>query len=205
MILLTNGDSWTQGDSPAQDLNWKATKSLDWYDIVHVLEKDDRFREIESEVLRKDLFRNHQRRLGKAEVAKKTADRRLQRDLQAGKERQLSSGRRDARIHYKALLTEMVRDPLATWESEAKALESDPQGRASNSLLDERTAREMFECHVKDLYEFAKKNVQSVFEKNKIPPSSSFAEASAYLADELVEYPESLQMDAWASYAANIE
>ncbi len=34
MILLTNGDSWTQGDSPAQTLNWNVTKSLDWYDII---------------------------------------------------------------------------------------------------------------------------------------------------------------------------
>ncbi len=34
MILLTNGDSWTQGDSPAQTIIWNATKSLDWYDIV---------------------------------------------------------------------------------------------------------------------------------------------------------------------------
>lgn len=34
MILLTNGDSWTQGDSPAQELNWEAKKTLDWYDIV---------------------------------------------------------------------------------------------------------------------------------------------------------------------------
>ncbi len=34
MVLLTNGDSWTQGDSPAQTLNWNATKSLDWYDII---------------------------------------------------------------------------------------------------------------------------------------------------------------------------
>lgn len=34
MVLLTNGDSWTQGDSPSQTLNWKATKSLNWYDIV---------------------------------------------------------------------------------------------------------------------------------------------------------------------------
>ena len=34
MILLTNGDSWTQGDSPAQDVNWEAKKSLDWYDII---------------------------------------------------------------------------------------------------------------------------------------------------------------------------
>ena len=29
MILLTNGDSWTQGDSPAQTINWEATKTLD--------------------------------------------------------------------------------------------------------------------------------------------------------------------------------
>lgn len=34
MILLTNGDSWTQGDSPAQTINWEATKTLDWYDVV---------------------------------------------------------------------------------------------------------------------------------------------------------------------------
>jgi len=34
MVLLTNGDSWTQGDSPSQTINWNATKSLDWYDII---------------------------------------------------------------------------------------------------------------------------------------------------------------------------
>jgi len=34
MILLTNGDSWTQGDSPSQTLNWKASKTEDWYDVV---------------------------------------------------------------------------------------------------------------------------------------------------------------------------
>ena len=34
MILLTTGDSWTQGDSPAQDINWEATKNIDWYNIV---------------------------------------------------------------------------------------------------------------------------------------------------------------------------
>ena len=34
MILLCNGDSWTQGDSPAQDLNWEAKPNLDWYNIM---------------------------------------------------------------------------------------------------------------------------------------------------------------------------
>lgn len=33
MILVTSGDSWTQGDSPAQNINWEATKTLDWYDV----------------------------------------------------------------------------------------------------------------------------------------------------------------------------
>ena len=34
MILLCNGDSWTQGDSPAQQINWKAEPNLDWYNII---------------------------------------------------------------------------------------------------------------------------------------------------------------------------
>ena len=34
MILLTNGDSWTQGDSACQTINWEAQTSLDWYKIV---------------------------------------------------------------------------------------------------------------------------------------------------------------------------
>jgi len=41
MVLLTNGDSWTQGDSPAQTLNSKATKSLDWYDVPNFLGSTD--------------------------------------------------------------------------------------------------------------------------------------------------------------------
>jgi hypothetical protein len=33
MIILTNGDSWTQGDHPAQDINWEAEKNTEWYDV----------------------------------------------------------------------------------------------------------------------------------------------------------------------------
>lgn len=33
MVLITSGDSWTQGDSPANTPNWEAKKNLDWYDI----------------------------------------------------------------------------------------------------------------------------------------------------------------------------
>ena len=34
MILLCNGDSWTQGDSPAQKYNWESRPNLDWYNII---------------------------------------------------------------------------------------------------------------------------------------------------------------------------
>lgn len=33
MILITGGDSWTQGDSPAQTINWNAPQNLDWYSV----------------------------------------------------------------------------------------------------------------------------------------------------------------------------
>jgi hypothetical protein len=33
MVLLTIGDSWTQGDSPSQQINWEAKQNLDWYHI----------------------------------------------------------------------------------------------------------------------------------------------------------------------------
>jgi len=34
MILLCNGDSWTQGDADSQEVNWKAKPNLDWYNII---------------------------------------------------------------------------------------------------------------------------------------------------------------------------
>ena len=43
MVLLTNGDSWTRGDYPAQTLNSKSTKSLDWYDVPNLSFEDGRF------------------------------------------------------------------------------------------------------------------------------------------------------------------
>jgi len=33
MILVTSGDSWTQGDSPAQEINWEAKPTEKWYNI----------------------------------------------------------------------------------------------------------------------------------------------------------------------------
>ena len=42
MVLLTNGDSWTRGDYPAQSITSKTTKSLDWYDIPNLTLTDMR-------------------------------------------------------------------------------------------------------------------------------------------------------------------
>lgn len=182
-------------------LQEKVLKStLKWHDILHVLEKDDRFADIESEEQRKDLFYHHKRKLEKAERAKYLADTRMKRDIQAGKERQMDSNRRDACMNYKALLTEMVRDPEALWESEAETLRSDPQGRAS--CIDQKTAKEMFESHVKEMYELHRKRLVDLYGKNGIPPSLSFADASANFEDDMLEYSESLQRDAWKVYTA---
>lgn len=179
--------------------------SLAWRDIVHVLEKDDRFGGVSSEKQRVELFRNHQRKLEKAEYAKKISSRRMLRDIQAGKERQLDSSRRDALINYKALLAEMVRDPLATWESESKNLKSDPQQRASTELIDDKISKELFDNHIKDLRGIHQKKLFDIFAKNKLPASLTFEEVSGYLADDIdfLESPESLQMDAWKHYTCH--
>ena len=34
MTLLCIGDSWTQGDSPSQELNWEAEPNIPWYNII---------------------------------------------------------------------------------------------------------------------------------------------------------------------------
>lgn len=64
MILLCNGDSWTQGDSPAQTINWDSNESLDWYNIphnfgnYHIPSKAQQFKFYDSEVWPKVLGRN---------------------------------------------------------------------------------------------------------------------------------------------------
>lgn len=175
--------------------------ALEWKDVVHVLEKDDRFGDIESERQRKDLFHRHMKRLEKAEMAKNLADRRMERDIQAGKERQLDSSRREARLKYKALLTEMVRHPEAQWESEMETLRSDAQGRWS--CIDEKTAKEMFDEHLRELQDMCKKKLMDLYAKNAIPKNLSFEEAETHFEDEILDYSESLQRDAWTAYTAD--
>jgi len=64
MILLCNGDSWTQGDSPSQTINWDSNESLDWYTIphnfgnYHIASKAQQLKFYDSEVWPKVLGRN---------------------------------------------------------------------------------------------------------------------------------------------------
>ena len=64
MILLCNGDSWTQGDNPAQTVNWDSNESLDWYNIpnnfgsYHLPTKSVQLKFYDSEVWPKVLGRN---------------------------------------------------------------------------------------------------------------------------------------------------
>ena len=51
MILFANGDSWTQGDNPAQDLNWEATKTEEWYDIVPYFGQIYKYYEVDKNTL----------------------------------------------------------------------------------------------------------------------------------------------------------
>ena len=63
MILFCNGDSWTQGDSPAQTVNWDASEYLDWYSIpssfgmYHVATTSQQYKFYDSEVWPKTLGR----------------------------------------------------------------------------------------------------------------------------------------------------
>jgi len=64
MILFCNGDSWTQGDRPAQKVNWNATNNLSWYDIpkyfgdYHKFTKSTVYKFYDSELWPKTLGRN---------------------------------------------------------------------------------------------------------------------------------------------------
>ena len=84
----------------------------------------------------------------------------------------------------------MVRDPEAVWESEAETLRSDPQGRAS--CIDEKTARDMFDSHVKGLYEMYRDRLVSMYARTRMPPSLSFEDAAANFEDDILEYSEIL-------------
>lgn len=174
-----------------------------WADIVHTLERDVRFREVETWEGR-ELFVEHRRQLEKADRARDIAHHRIKENTEEGQRRQTESSRIDAKNNFKALLAEVVRDPLASWESEKDVLQKDPQKRGAHPLLDEATCKTMFEEHVARVYASAKENLVSLFEKQGLPKTLALKEVQGCLDEEdLEEFHETLQKDAWESYISD--
>ncbi|KAK8955646.1 Pre-mRNA-processing protein 40C [Platanthera guangdongensis] len=61
--------------------------------------------------------------------------------------------RKETISSYQALLVETIKDPQASWTESKPKLEKDPQGRATNTDLNQADAEKLFRDHIKDLYE----------------------------------------------------
>jgi len=120
-----------------------------WYRIKEDLKKDSRFASTDlSEQRKEDIFTAHIDSLRKAEEARERAARRTHYAQHAGEERQRKAAAVAAEENFQALLGEAIRDPEAQWESTWQILQRDPQGRATNPMLDKNIAERMFRAHV---------------------------------------------------------
>ncbi|CAL5202117.1 unnamed protein product [Lathyrus oleraceus] len=61
--------------------------------------------------------------------------------------------RKEAVTSFQALLVERIKDPMASWTESKPKLEKDPQGRATNSVLDSTDMEKLFWDHIKMLQE----------------------------------------------------
>jgi transcription elongation regulator 1 len=125
-----------------------------WYRIKDDLKKDSRFdtSSILSEERKQDIFRSHIDSLYKVEEARERAARRTHHAQHAGEERQRYAQAAVAEQNFKVLLGEAVRgDQSADWDSTWQRLHRDPQGRATDPMLDVHIAKRMFMDHVAQL------------------------------------------------------
>ncbi|KEP47419.1 WW domain protein [Rhizoctonia solani 123E] len=60
-------------------------------------------------------------------------------------------GREEAELEYGTVLTDAVRDPLATWDSSRSALESDPRFQHASQVLSVGVLRAKFAAHIEHL------------------------------------------------------
>lgn len=177
-----------------------------WRDIKQALSKDDRFDSVKYWE-QKELFRDHQRKLEKSEHLRKASQYRMDQDVRAGIERQMQSNRFDAINNFKALLTEMIRNPLAVWSQEKANLESDPQARFDKNHIKDSIAHELFLEHVAHLKASAQQKVISLYQKHKVPTALTFSEVSKTFSEDFnfIEHPEEIQKEAWSMYVNSLE
>jgi transcription elongation regulator 1 len=124
-----------------------------WYRVKEDLKKDSRFDSstILAEERKEELFREHIDSLYRAEEARERAEKRAEHAKRAGEERQRYAQAAAAEQNFKVLLGEAVRDAGAEWESTWQRLQRDPQGRATDPMLDVHVAERMFGDHVAQL------------------------------------------------------
>ncbi|CAL5212602.1 unnamed protein product [Lathyrus oleraceus] len=87
--------------------------------------------------------------------------RERERELRKRKEREehemekvrIKIRRKEAVTSFQALLVERIKDPMASWTESKPKLEKDPQGRATNSVLDSTDMEKLFWDHIKMLQE----------------------------------------------------
>lgn len=126
---------------------------VSWREAQNLLRSDPRFAAIENPSRRESIFRTHIGRLRRVDDARRQAEERAARELSAAMRRQHTAMEIEAKQSYQTLLTEMVRDPNASWDSAKLKLESDALGRGRHPTLNEDDMRKMFEAHIRSLKE----------------------------------------------------
>lgn len=95
-------------------------------------------------VRQEELYRLHIKMLRRAEGLKREAEQRGRHVTKETKYRQQEAGAAEALAHFSTLLAETVRDAKLTWSEAWPVLLEDPQGRATNPLLDKGEAEQAF-------------------------------------------------------------
>lgn len=113
--------------------------------------EDERFLGVRDPHRRESLFAQHLEALRRAQEARDRAERRGDRELHLATERQRQAGVADANANFRTLLAEAVHDVESSWAVAWPRLQRDAQGRATNPLLDLRTAEKLYEEHLEGL------------------------------------------------------
>jgi hypothetical protein len=91
-----------------------------------------------------ELYKLHVKTLRRAEDLRRQAERRGRHLTREIEDRQQEAGVMEAMAHFVALLAESVRDARLSWSEAWPVLLEDPQGRATNPLLDKVEAEQAF-------------------------------------------------------------
>ncbi|KAK9691377.1 hypothetical protein RND81_09G193400 [Saponaria officinalis] len=144
---ITSSSRWSKvKDGIREDVRYKAVKHE---------EREALFNEFISELKATDdeAEKSKRREQEKLKEREREMRKRKEREEQEVERVRLKVRRKEAVALYQALLVERIKDPQASWTESKPKLEKDPQGRASNSELDESDMEKLFREHVKMLYE----------------------------------------------------